>query len=159
MDAVVAVYEDWGIGCRGTQPVVIPEDRRYFAALTKGACVIMGRTTMCDCPGGGPLPGRDNIILSRSCPEIEGAQVAASVSDALRLAKGHERVFVLGGQAVFSQMMPHINRIYVTKIGLTPKSDSYFPNLDEMPEWKCTDPGEPFLSGDVVCSFCVYERI
>ena len=51
MEAIVAVYSDWGIGARGTQPIVIPEDRRRFAQLTKGATVIVGRRTLADFPG------------------------------------------------------------------------------------------------------------
>ena len=56
MDAIVAVYSDWGIGAEGTQPIVIPEDRRHFAKLTRGAAVIVGRRTMEDFPGGNPVP-------------------------------------------------------------------------------------------------------
>ena len=48
MDAIVAVYADWGIGAKGTQPLVIPADRRRFRELTMGAAVIVGRL-----PGGG----------------------------------------------------------------------------------------------------------
>ena len=55
MDAIVAVYSDWGIGSEGTQPIVVPEDRRHFAKLTSGSTVIVGRRTMEDFPGGKPL--------------------------------------------------------------------------------------------------------
>ena len=58
MDAIVAVYADWGIGAKGTQPLVIPADRRRFRELTMGAAVIVGRRTLDDFPGGRPLPGR-----------------------------------------------------------------------------------------------------
>ena len=58
MDAIVAVYADWGIGAKGTQPLVIPADRRRFRELTMGAAVIVGRRTLEDFPGGKPLPGR-----------------------------------------------------------------------------------------------------
>lgn len=159
MDAVVAVYSDWGIGSDGTQPVVIPEDRRHFAKLTKGSAVIMGRRTLCDCPNGKPLPGRDNIILSRSCPSVEGAAVVSCVDDAVSLAEEYERCFVLGGASVFDQLMPYVDRVFVTKIGIAPPSDSFFPNLDESPDWVCVDGGEPFISNGIECRFCVYERV
>ena len=55
MDAIVAVYADWGIGAKGTQPLVIPDDRRRFRELTMGAAVIVGRRTLDDFPGGRPL--------------------------------------------------------------------------------------------------------
>ena len=65
MDAIVAVYADWGIGAKGTQPLVIPADRRRFRELTMGAAVIVGRRTLDDFPGGRPLPGRENLVLTR----------------------------------------------------------------------------------------------
>ena len=55
MDAIVAVYSDWGIGAGGTQPVVLHADRAHFRALTDGAAVIVGRATLADFPGGRPL--------------------------------------------------------------------------------------------------------
>ena len=72
MDAIVAVYADWGIGAKGTQPLVIPADRRRFRALTMGAAVIVGRRTLDDFPGGRPLPGRENLVLTRQNITIEG---------------------------------------------------------------------------------------
>lgn len=78
MDAIVAVYADWGIGAKGTQPLVIPADRRRFRALTMGAAVIVGRRTLDDFPGGRPLPGRENLVLTRQNITIEGAQVVHS---------------------------------------------------------------------------------
>ena len=75
MDAIVAVYSDWGIGAEGTQPIVIPEDRRHFAKLTRGAAVIVGRRTMEDFPGGKPLKDRENLVITRHADEIEGATI------------------------------------------------------------------------------------
>ena len=54
MDAIVAVYEDWGIGAEGTQPVALSADRRYFREKTQNAWVIVGRKTLGDFPGGRP---------------------------------------------------------------------------------------------------------
>ena len=68
MDAIVAVYSDWGIGAKGTQPLVIPADRKHFRDLTQGAAVIVGRKTLGDFPGGRPLKGRHNIVVTRQEP-------------------------------------------------------------------------------------------
>ena len=68
MDAIVAVYQDWGIGANGTQPVTLSADRRYFREKTQGAWVIVGRKTLADFPGGRPLPNRTTVVLSRSLP-------------------------------------------------------------------------------------------
>ena len=80
MDAIVAVYADWGIGAKGTQPLVIPADRRRFRELTMGAAVIVGRRTLDDFPGGRPLPGRENLVLTRQNIVIERSMTAASSS-------------------------------------------------------------------------------
>ena len=60
MEAIVAVYSDWGIGSGGTQPVVVRADRRHFREVTGSAAVVVGRKTLADFPGGRPLPGRHN---------------------------------------------------------------------------------------------------
>ena len=86
MDAIVAVYADWGIGAKGTQPLVIPADRRRFRALTMGAAVIVGRRTLDDFPGGRPLPGRENLVLTRQNITIDGAQVVHSPAEAVAAA-------------------------------------------------------------------------
>ena len=86
MDAIVAVYADWGIGAKGTQPRVIPGDRRRFRELTMDAAVIVGRRTLEDFPGGKPLPGRENFVLSRRNITIEGAQVVHDPDEAVAAA-------------------------------------------------------------------------
>ena len=69
MDLIVAVYDDWGIGREGTQPVALSADRKFFRQTTKGAMVIVGRRTLEDFPGKQPLPGRINVALTRSTQE------------------------------------------------------------------------------------------
>ncbi|MFR6426418.1 MAG: dihydrofolate reductase [Oscillospiraceae bacterium] len=127
MDAIVAVYADWGIGAKGTQPLVIPADRRRFRALTMGAAVIVGRRTLEDFPGGRPLPGRENLVLSRRNITIDGAQVVHSPAEAVAAAAQHARCFVIGGDSVFRQMFPHLTRVYVTKIDASAPLGRVFP--------------------------------
>lgn len=158
MDAIVAVYSDWGIGENGTQPVVIPEDRRHFAELTAGCTVIVGRRTLMDFPGGRPLSGRRNIVITRSAV-IEGAEAARTPEAAVQAVSSGERVFVLGGASVFLAMFPHLDRVFVTKIEDAPHSDVFFPNLDADPDWRLSDAGERLQSKNgLFYRFCVYER-
>ena len=84
MEAIVAVYSDWGIGSGGTQPVVLKADRAHFKELTDGAAVIVGRKTLGDFPGGRPLKGRHNIVVTRQDIEVAGAQVATAPGRRLR---------------------------------------------------------------------------
>jgi dihydrofolate reductase len=135
MEAIVAVYSDWGIGSDGTQPVVLKADRTHFKELTMGAAVIVGRKTLEDFPGGRPLKGRYNIVVSRRNIELEGAELVHSTEEALEAAKAHERCLVIGGASIYRQFMPYVDTVHITKIDLAPKSDSYFANLDLDPAW------------------------
>ena len=159
MEAIVAVYSDWGIGIDGTQPVVVKADRAHFIELTRGAAVIVGRKTLADFPGGRPLKGRNNIVVTRQNIEIEGAEVAHSTEEALALAEKYPRTLVLGGASVFKQFMPWIDKIHVTKIDLAPESDSFFENLDASGQWRMSDE-ETWLEEDGLrYCFVTYERV
>lgn len=159
LEAIVAVYADWGIGARGTQPVVLRADRRHFRELTEGACVIVGRRTLADFPGGRPLRGRRCIVVTRQQLEIEGAQVAHSTGEALALCADAERCLVIGGDSVYRQFLPYTQTVHVTKIALTPQSDSYFADLDADPEWRCAQQSEPMTENGVEYRFCTYQRL
>lgn len=139
MNAIVAVYEDWGIGCNGTQPIALSADRKFFRETTRGAAVIVGRKTLADFPGGKPLPGRKNIVLSRSPIAIDGAIVCHSPEEAAALCKEDEKVFVIGGGSVYRQMLPFCDTAIVTKVGSKPESDTFFPNLDADPAWEAAE--------------------
>ena len=158
LEAIVAVYADWGIGCGGTQPVTLRADRKHFRETTRGAAVIVGRKTLADFPGGCPLPGRRNIVLTRQDILIPGAAVVHTPEEALAAAADVPRCFVIGGASVYREMLPHIRRVYVTKLSATPASDSFFPDLDRDPAFFCADPGEPLVEDGVGYRFCVYER-
>jgi dihydrofolate reductase len=158
MEAIVAVFSDWGIGCAGTQQVVLKADRAHFRELTKDAAVIVGRRTLEDFPGGRPLKGRHNIVVTRRQLDIEGAEVVHSTGEALEAAGRQERCLVIGGASVYKQFFPHMDTIYITKIDLIPHSDSFFPTLDEDPAWTCTEQG-PWLEEDGIrYCFCTYQR-
>ena len=106
MELIVAVYDDWGIGRDGTQPVALSADRKFFRTTTRGAMVIAGRRTIEDFPGKQPLPGRVNVALSRSGAEIPGFTVCGSAEKATALSRTAERCFVIGGGSVYRQMLP-----------------------------------------------------
>lgn len=158
MEAIVAVYSDWGIGSGGTQPVVLKADRTHFKELTDGAAVIVGRKTLGDFPGGRPLKGRQNIVVTRQDIEVAGAQVAHSTGEALTLAAEYERCLVIGGASVYRQFMPYLDTVHVTKIDLAPQSDSYFENLDSSPNWERIDEERWQSEGDIRYCFVTYKR-
>ena len=158
MELIVAVYDDWGIGCCGTQPVALKADRKFFRETTRGAMVIVGRRTIDDFPGKQPLPGRVNVALTRTVTDIPGFTVCGSPEEAAELAKTAARAMVIGGGSIYRQMLPYCDTAYVTKVHTALESDTFFPNLDEDPQWYLS---EVLLSGEeegVGYEMCLYKR-
>ena len=158
MEAVVAVYSDWGIGAAGTQPLVVPADRVRFRQLTTGHAVIVGRKTMEDFPGGKPLKNRNNIVITRQSITIDGAEVVHAMEEALEAAKKYDRCFVIGGASVFKEFYPMLTKVHLTKIDAAPFSDSFFPNLDAADDWQCVQAEEWAEHEGVRYQFSTYER-
>ena len=159
MELIVAVYDDWGIGANGTQPVALSADRKFFREATKGAMVIAGRRTVADFPGGKPLPNRINVVLTRKQQEIPGFTVCTDTEEAVRLAETAERAMVIGGGSIYRQMLPYCDAAYITKVHAQPESDTFFPNLDEDPDWVLA---EVLLSGEedgIGYEVCLYRRV
>lgn len=158
LEAIVAVYGDWGIGADGTQPVTVSADRKHFRDLTMGAAVIVGRRTLADFPGGRPLKGRTNIVLSRTAEPVEGAVMARSAAEALEKAAEYPRALCIGGASVYKELFPHFTRVNVTKLDITPHSDAFFPDLDADPAWRIAEESEEQEENGVRYRFLVYER-
>lgn len=159
MELIVAVYEDWGIGKDGTQPVALSADRKFFRETTRGAAVIVGRKTVEDFPGQKPLPGRKNIVLTKQDLEIPGFTVCHSPEDAAKAASDLDTVFVIGGGSIYRQMLPMCQKAYITKVHCAVESDTYFPNLDEDEAWKMTQVLQSGEENGISYEMCLYERI
>lgn len=158
MDLIVAVYDNWGIGADGTQPVALSVDRKFFREVTRGATVIVGRRTLADFPGGQPLPNRMNIVLTRQDVEIPGVTVCHSPEEAAELTKDHEKVFVIGGGSIYKQMLSMCSKAYITKVHATPVSDTFFPNLDEDPQWELESILQQGEENGIGYEMCLYAR-
>lgn len=158
MELIVAVYSDWGIGIDGTQPVVLSADRQFFRETTRGATVIVGRRTVADFPDVKPLPGRANIMLTRSKHSCPGFTVAASPEEAVALAGNAERVIVIGGGSVYRQMLPVCDTAYVTKIYTSVESDTFFPNLDADETWVLAQVLRSGEENGIAYEMCLYKR-
>ena len=158
MELIVAVYDDWGIGKNGTQPIALSADRKFFRETTRGAMVIVGRRTIEDFPGQKPLPGRVNVALTRSGGEIPGFTVCNSPEAAAELAKTAERAMVIGGGSIYRQMLPMCDTAYVTKVHCLPESDTFFPDLDADPSWQLAEVLQSGEENGVLYEMCLYHR-
>ena len=126
---IVATARDRAIGRGGTMPWHLKADLQYFKRITMGCPVIMGRTTFESI--GRPLPGRQNIVLTRRPEPIEGATCVASIEAAYAAAGDAPRVFVIGGASVYKAAIDTMDRLFVTQIRTTvPDADAYFPEIN-----------------------------
>ena len=158
MELIVAVYDDWGIGCEGDQPIALSADRKFFRKTTAGSTVIVGRKTVGSFPGQAPLPKRRNIILSRQDITVPGFELAHSPEEAMEMSRADAKVFVIGGGTVYRQMLPLCDRAIITKVHTTAPCDTYFPNLDESPDWKLDEIIESGEEDGIAYEMCVYVR-
>ncbi len=158
MNAIVAVDQFWAIGKGGDQLCYISTDLKRFKALTTGHPVILGRKTLATFPGGRPLKGRRNLVLSRDPGlEIEGAEVYHDVESLL--AQAPEDSFVIGGESVYRTFLPHCDTVYVTKISRSWPADVWFPNLDEDPAWRVGRVDPPLEEDHIPFQYVTYERV
>ena len=158
MELIVAVYDDWGIGKDGTQPIALKADRKFFRETTRGAMVIVGRRTIEDFPGQQPLPGRVNVALTRSQKPIPGFTVVGSPEEAAEAAKNAQRAMVIGGGSIYRQMLPLCHTAYVTKVHTCPESDTFFPDLDEDPQWQLEEVLQSGEEDGIRYEMCRYVR-
>jgi len=149
---VAAVARGGVIGRDGGIPWRIPEDMTRFRELTTGHAVVMGRRTWESLPDQfRPLPGRDNVVVTRN-PDwsAQGADRAGSVEDALELLDSAPRVFVIGGGEIYAAALPFADEFLLTEIDAAIEGDTVFPawNRDEFDEVerreRVTEGGTPF---------------
>lgn len=163
MNLIAAVDEKWGIGYRNELLVHIPEDQKFFRTTTTGKVVVMGRKTLESFPGGKPLKNRVNIVLStRPDYRPEGVTVCHGIVGLQKELQKYEDsdIYVIGGANVYEQLLPLCSVAYITKVAKTYQADAYFPNLDEMKEWReTTVSGETRTWEGIDYTFCTYERV
>ena len=158
MNAIVAADTNWAIGKDGDQLAYISEDLKRFKALTTGHPVILGRKTLATFPGGRPLKGRRNLILSRN-PNFapEGAEVFPDLPALLAAAPADS--FVIGGASVYAALLDKCAVAYVTKLDKAfPGADCWFPNLDERPDWKLVNEGPVLEEKGIRFQYLIYRR-
>ncbi len=158
MKLIVAVDQNWGIGYENNLLTRISADLKRFKALTMGHPVLLGRKTLETFPGGRPLPGRENFILSASTDyAVEGATVLHSLEEAC--SRCPNDTFVIGGESVYRAMLNYCDTAYVTKIHATFPHDSSIPNLDKLPEWQAAEEEAPLTEGGQTFHYVTYKRV
>lgn len=153
---VAAVARNGVIGANGRLPWHLPEDLRHFRKLTLGHAVIMGRRTWESL--GKPLPGRENIVVTRSASCItSGAAVANSLESALALCAGEPVAFVIGGAELYAAALPLASGLVLTEIQQDFEGDVRFPEWNRS-DWKETQRETHAAAGGMRFDFVLYER-
>jgi len=133
---VAAVASNGVIGRDGQLPWHLPEDLKHFKRLTIGHPVIMGRRTWESLRG--PLPGRENIVVTRTPGyAASGASIASSLGAALALCTGESMAFIIGGQQLFAEALPIASGLVMTEIHRDYPGDTWFPEFDRS-QWRET---------------------
>ena len=157
MNLIAAVDEHWALGKGGDQLVYLSQDLKRFKALTTGHPVILGRKTMATFPGGRPLKGRRNLILSRD-PAFapEGGEVYPSLEQLVASAPADS--FVVGGASVYAALLPYCDTAHITRIDAVFPADKFFPDLDADPAWQVQDVSDPMEHDGLSFRYYTYIR-
>lgn len=163
LSLIAALGENRVIGVDNSMPWHLPGDFKYFKATTLGKPIIMGRKTWDSL--GRPLPGRLNLVVSRQANlQLEGAEVFTSLEAAVQRAEawaaeqGVSEVMLIGGAQLYAQALAQADRLYLTRVALSPEGDAWFPEFDPT-EWKRVGNTEnPALDDKPAYNFEVWER-
>ena len=159
MRAIFCADEKWGIGKDNGLLFSLPKDMKFFRETTKGKVVVMGRKTLESFPGGQPLKGWVNIVLS-SKEAKEGTVGAKSLDELFELLKNYpeDEVFVIGGESVYNALLPYCSEVYVTKVAADGKADTFVPDLDKEEAFVLAAEGEPVEDNGYTLRFCTYKN-
>lgn len=162
---IVAAAKNGVIGNNNQLPWHLPQDLKYFKSITLGKPVIMGRKTYESI--GRPLPGRTNIVVTRSTDwRTDGVVVANSLEQALdeagkaitASATPVIEAMIIGGAEIYCSALPLVDRVYLTQVDIEIEGDAFFPTLSDA-EWQLisTTPGDE--QATLAHQFLVYERV
>ena len=155
---VAALARNRVIGIGGSLPWRLPEDLRRFRNLTLGHPVIMGRKTFEAI--GKPLPGRDNIVITRTRGYAAPGCRVLHALDAAVAAAGPGEVYVIGGAEIYAAALPLAHRLYLTEIDADFEGDAFFPEFDRR-AWRVVarEPQSPGGPGAIRYEFVTYEHV
>jgi len=164
LSLIAAIAENGCIGINNKLPWYLPEDLKYFKAVTSGKPVIMGRSTFESL--GRPLPNRTNIVITRNrdFQAAEGVRIVHSLDDALRVAEsvahiaGNEEVVIIGGAQIYAEALPRVQRMYLTEVKKLVEGDAFFPAWNKS-EWReIGREAHHYEPAQLDYSFVAYER-
>ena len=162
MQAIVAVDQNNAIGYRGGMLFHLPEDLKYFARMTRGKTLVMGRATLQSFPNGKPLPGRPHIVLSRDKNfAVPGTAVVHSLRELREAIANYapDQVFLVGGGQLYGLLIDCCDTAYVTRVRAeADEADCRFPSLDDRPGWRLVEESGLIEDNGFLYTHCRYEN-
>ena len=164
ISAIVAADDNWGIG-RGNKLLAhIPEDMKFFKEKTMNNVVIMGRKTYESLPKK-PLPNRTNIVITSKETHFKEDDTMFVSMDFIKAYlktlsdDAPINYYIIGGGTIYRELLPYCECAYVTKIfNSYDNVDTFFPNIDDMPEWGIEQTSEIKEHNDIYYQFCTYKK-
>ncbi len=160
MKAIVAVDKKWGIGKNNDLLFHLPKDMDFFKRTTLNKIVVMGSNTLNSFPNAKPLKNRTNIVLYPGEAKREDCIIVESLAELSILLKQYntDDVFIIGGASVYATMLPYCDTVFVTKVDADGQAEVFYPNLDDMFNWKMTEKSQPIKDGEYTLTFCTYKN-
>ena len=157
--AIVHADKNWGIGKNGDMMFSLPKDMKFFRETTSGHTVVMGGNTLRSFPNQKPLKNRVNIVLSRGQVR-DDCKIVRSFDELKKemKARENEEIYVIGGGEIYKELLPYCHEVLVTKVDGVGGADTFFPNLDENPDFVCTFEGEPIDDNGTTIRFTTYKN-
>ncbi len=160
MKAIFHADRKWGIGRANGLMFSLPKDMKFFRETTRGKVVVMGLNTLRSFPGGKPLKGRTNIVLS---PEDVGEEVITvhDLEELFAEVKKYpaDEVYVIGGASVYRALLPYCSEVLVTKVEADGGAEVFVPDLDEEEDFVCVSESAPEEDNGFLIRFCTYKNL
>lgn len=158
MKLIACIDKKRGIGKDNMPLFSIPEDLKFFKNKTLDKTVVMGRKTLDSLPGGRPLAGRENVVLSRD-PDFfrEGVRVCRSLDELAALSS--DDVYVIGGGEIYRELLPLCDTAYITEVDTVRDADTFLPDLAPADGWQLTDQSPDHEENGLRYRFMTYRRI
>ncbi len=155
--AIVHADKKWGIGKNNDMMFSLPKDMKFFRETTMGHTVVMGGNTLRSFPNQKPLKNRVNVVLSRGyvCDDCVFVRSYDELKAELK-ARKDEEIYVIGGGELYKALLPYCDEALVTKVDAVGGASVFFPNLDEMKNFRLAEESEPIEDNGYTIRFTRY---
>lgn len=158
MTVIVAADKNFAIGKDNGLLARLPEDMKFFKEKTIGNAVVMGSKTYMSFPKR-PLPERENLVITSQPEKYPEVKTFTSIEEFLSYAENSEKeIYVCGGGMIYKELLPYCEKALITKIDYIFEGDTFFPDIDKLPEWKLTEESEPVETNGYTIRFTTYEN-